>query len=137
MNNTKISFYCYMATSVFFIIGSIIYTACPTIMPYHHEALGVEWEALSINLKVLLISSVKATAAGFFTTGIACLFLIKFAWRQRWSNYCLLILNVFWLLPLLIIGICIANVTGARTPWPLAATLLLIALTGFFFSMEK
>jgi hypothetical protein len=126
-----------MITSVFFIIGSIVYTACPTIMPYHHEALGVEWGALSNNLKVLLISSVKATAAGFFTTGIACLFLIKFTWRQRWSNYCLLILNVFWLLPLIIIGIYIANATGAHTPWPIAATLLLIALTGFFFSVSE
>lgn len=106
-------------------------------MPYHHKALGVEWKALSNNLKVLLISSVKATAAGFFNTGIACLFIIKFAWNKRWSNYCVLILNVFWLIPMLTIGIYIANATGARTPWPLSATLLLIPLIGFFNWVNK
>lgn len=137
MIKKRISFYCFLLTSIFVIIGGLSYLACPTIMPYHKQALGMNWAELNSGLKVLLISSVKGLAAGALNTGIACLFMLKFAERQSWSRYCLFILNLFWFLTLLLLALWIKNVTNADTPWPIPAILIIITLIGFIFSFVK
>jgi membrane protein insertase Oxa1/YidC/SpoIIIJ len=106
-------------------------------MPYHKQALGMDWSELNSGLKILLMSSVKSVAVGALNTGIACFFILKFAAHQSWAKYCLFILNAFWFLAMLLIGLWISRVTNTHTPWPIPAIVLLITLIGFILSFKK
>ncbi len=137
MQLSRFSYYCFVLTSACILIGGISYLACPTVMPYHKQAMGLEWSQLNNGLRILLISSVKGLAAGAINTAIACFVLLFFLTDHPYAKYFLLVLSIVWLLPLTIIALWISSETGAHTPWYIPAALIVIVLTGFGFSFRK
>jgi hypothetical protein len=49
----KIAFVIYFVGSLALIAFGIVYLSCSTIMPYHQEAINMNWEELSVGLQVL------------------------------------------------------------------------------------
>jgi len=137
MQFSRFSYYCFVLTSACILIGGISYLACPTVMPYHKQAMGLEWSQLNDGLKILLISSVKGLAAGAINTAIACFALLFFMKDHPFSKYFLLVLSIIWLVPLMLMALWISSVTGADTPWYMPTVLLIIVFTGFGFSFRK
>jgi hypothetical protein len=62
----KMAFFIYLFGVLTLVAFGIAYLTCPTIMPYHHEAIGIPWKTLGPGVQALLQALIKMTAAGFF-----------------------------------------------------------------------
>ena len=132
----KIAFAIYLLVGLLSIAMGVRYLLCPTIMPYHKQAIGIEWEAIPAPMQVLLQSLVNVVAAGFLVTGIAVIVVVIIPFRrgEKWT---------LWLIPLLVLvwtglsahsSVTVAMRTQASTPWWIAATTIVLMLVAFVLS---
>ena len=69
----KIAFTIYLAICLLGFAFGIAYLACKTVMPYHHQAIGIDWEDLRPGLQVMLKNF---AGAGFITGSLSCLIML-------------------------------------------------------------
>ena len=66
----RISFLLYILFIILAFSAGMVYLAVPTVMPYHHQAIGVSWESLGEGVRALLwvvlkvIGGLSVTLAG-------------------------------------------------------------------------
>jgi len=77
----KIAFTIYLAICLLGFAFGIAYLACSTIMPYHHQAIGIDWEDLGPGLQVMLRNFVNFAGAGFITGYLSCLIMLLIPFR--------------------------------------------------------
>jgi len=105
-------------------------------MPYHQQAIGMQWAALEPGLQVLLNGFIKITSGFFFIQGITMIVLLVIAFRrgELWAKWFIPALSLFWLCFGLYVPINIALKTKASTPWPASFIVLAITVAAFLFS---
>ena len=132
----KIAFVLYMINALFAILFGFRYLFCDTMMPYHHQAIGMKWVELEPGLQVLINGFMKIVAGGFFMLGITTIVLLMIPFRkgERWAIWFIPALSLFWLGFGLYVSINIALQTQASTPWPVAIVILAITVVAFLFS---
>ena len=132
----KIAFFIYLLGVLTLFAFGIAYLICPTIMPYHHEAIGTPWETLGLGVQVLLQALIKMTAAGFFVCAlsIAVILFIPFRRGEKWAHRAIPILALVMLGISLYVTLKVAWATGASTPWPASLVGLLLAIIAFVIS---
>jgi len=115
----KIAFVIYFVGSLSLIAFSVVYLFCSTIMPYHQEAIKMNWEELSAGLQILLQALIKMVAAGFFVTGLSVLILLFIPFRRgaQWAHWAIPLLGIVWNGFSLYVTATVAIKTHASTPW--------------------
>ena len=94
----KIAFSIYLIVSLLGIAFGMAYLLCSTILPYHHQAIGVNWEDLGSGLQVMLKNFVNFAGAGFITGALSCLIMLFIPFRrgELWAKWAIpLVLIVF------------------------------------------
>lgn len=135
-NKDKIAFSIYLVVILLSFAFGIAYLACPTVMPYHNQAIGMNWEDLAPGLQVLLRNLVTLAGAGFFSVGLSCLviLLIPFIRGELWAKwevpFVLMVSNAFCLY----VTASVAAKTDASPPWQLLIVILIIVLFAYVIS---
>jgi len=132
----KIAFVIYLVGSLSLIAFSIVYLSCSTIMPYHQEAIKMNWEELSTGLQILLQALIKMVAAGFFVTGLSALILLFIPFRRgaQWAHWAIPLLGIVWNGFSLYVTGTVAMKTHASTPWPGAVIGTIFIIVAFILS---
>ena len=132
----KIAFVIYFVGSLTLIAFGIVYLSCSTIMPYHQEAINMNWEELSTALQVLFQALIKVAAAGFFVTGLSTLILLLIPFRRgaQWAHWAIPLLGIVWNGFSLCVTATVAIKTHASTPWPAALVGIIFIIVAFMLS---
>lgn len=133
----KIAFTIYLVVILLGFAFGISYLACSTIMPYHHQAIGLKWEDLEPGLQVMLQNFVNFAGAGFITGSMSCLIMLLIPFRrgEPWDRWAIpLVLMVFNAL-CLYVSATVAAKNDASPPWQLSIAMLVIIFFGFLISL--
>ena len=132
----KIAYVLYMTNAVIAIAFGLRYASCETVMPYHQQAIGLEWTELGLGLQILLNGFMKGTASAFFIVGASSmvLLLIPFRKGEIWSKWLIPFVQIASLAPAVYVSINIASKTQASTPWPVAIATAGITIVAFLVS---
>jgi hypothetical protein len=74
----KTAFTIYLTICLLGLAFGIAYLACKTVMPYHHQAIGIDWEELRPGLQVMLANFVNFAGAGFITGSLSMLWVASY-----------------------------------------------------------
>ncbi len=115
------------------LLFGIRYITAESLMPYHFEAIGMEWSELAPGLQALMGGFMKAAAAAFLTTAFAMTMMLAIPFRkgEAWANWVLLGTGAITSGIILLVSYGIHKDTGAATPWPVSLGVLLIAVVAF------
>lgn len=132
----KVAFVIYFVGSLSLIGFSVVYLSCSTIMPYHQEAIKMNWEELSSGLQILLQAFIKMVAAGFFVTGLSALILLLIPFRRgaQWAHWAIPLLGIVWNGFSLYVTATVAIKTYASTPWPGVVVVTIFIIIAFILS---
>ncbi len=132
----KIAFVIYFVGSLALIAFGIAYLFCSTIMPYHQEAINMNWEELSTGLQILFQALIKVAAAGFFVTGISALVLLFIPFRKGapWAHWAIPLVGIVWNGFTLWVTATVAIKTHALTPWPATLAGIIFIIVAFVLS---
>jgi hypothetical protein len=132
----KFAFVIYFIGSLALIVFGIVYLSCSTIMPYHQEAINMNWEELSTGLQVLLNGLIKMAGAGFFVTGLSILILLLIPFKRgaQWTHWAIPLLGLVWHGFSLCITAIVAIKTHASTPWLAALVGVIFTIVAFILS---
>jgi hypothetical protein len=110
----------------------IVYFAASEVMPYHKEALGVEWSQVAPGARALLITLVNGYGSAHFAVGIALCALLLFPLRQghAWARWTILAVGFPVLGATAYLSARLSAMTEANVPWQGAVILLLLLLVG-------
>ncbi len=109
----------YAINTVVSLILGLIYLGRREFMPYHADALGVEWAAVGAELQVLLVALMDVAGAGWIALGIASAVLIAIPMRrgERWAGFLLPSLMLIFYVPTLMATLAVLDGTPATPPW--------------------
>lgn len=132
----KIAFTIYLAICLLGFAFGIAYLACSTIMPYHHQAIGIDWEDLGPGLQVMLINFVNFAGAGFITGSLSCLIMLLIPFRrgELWAKWAIPLLLIVFNVFCLYVSATVSAETGASTPWPLSIVTIIVLLAAYIVS---
>ncbi len=133
----KIAFAIYLVGCLSLIGFGVAYLLCSTVMPYHQQAIGTNWEQLSTGMQVLLQALIKAAGVGFLAVGINGLILLFIPFRrgERWAYWAIPIPAFLWNGLSLYITAKVAIATGASTPWAISIIGLIMVALAFILSV--
>lgn len=112
------------------------YLFCDTVLPYHQQAIGTDWNELGPGLQLLLNSLVKLSASAFFLAGISSIALLAIPFRKGevWAKWSIAIIQISFLCFALFTPINVAVKTDASTPWPFSLATLIMGIVAFLLS---
>ena len=134
----KIAFAIYLVGCLILIGFGVVYLLCSTVMPYHQQAIGTNWEQLSAGMQVLLQALIKMTSAGFLVMGIygLIILLIPFRRGERWAYWAIPVPAFLWNAFSLYVTAKVAIATGASTPWAASVIALVMVTVAFRLSVS-
>ena len=97
----KIAFIVYLVVILFAFAFGIVYLAYPTVLPYHHQAIGIDCEDLGPSLQIMLENFVILAGAGFITDSLSCLIMLLIPlrhgelWAKKAVPLVLIVFNAF------------------------------------------
>ena len=132
----KAAFIIYFLSCLAILGFGLAYMCCPTIMPYHQEAIKIDWNELNSGVQILLHGMVKMVAAGMFVTGIAgmVLLFIPFKRGESWARWALPLGGLIWNIPGLYVTSTIALKTHASTPWQASLVGIVVMIVAFLLA---
>jgi uncharacterized membrane protein len=134
----KIAFACNLVCVLLLILGGMVYLFSPQIMPYHQEAVGMEWDEIDSRMQIMLLSLLKGAGLAAIVSGVAMgiLLLVPFQHGDAWSRWAIPAVGFMLLLPAVCIAAKLAIVTGALIPWTLLFIPIVLLIFGFFLSTD-
>lgn len=135
---TKIAFGCYLAATAMAMVTGLVYLFSPQFMPYHAEAIGVNWEDLTPRFQMLFLAFLKGGGAGGLGSGLALgiMLFIPFKRGEAWSRWAILAVGLTGYLPVLYTALMVKLNTPASPPWPLIVVAIALLTAGFFLSSD-
>jgi hypothetical protein len=133
----KVAFAIYFVGCLILVGFGVAYLLCSTVMPYHQQAIGTNWEELSTGIQVLLQALIKMASAGFLVMGIYGLIILFIPFRrgERWAYWAIPIPAFLWNGFSLYVTTKVAIATGASTPWPASVIGLVMVAVAFVLSI--
>ena len=131
-----IAFACYALGALISIAFGVNYLLRSEFMPYHREAVGVDWQQLDPRMRVLLTGLMRVAAGGMLAEGLSMLIMLQIPFRagQLWAQYAVPTIGLVGALPTLYATILIRARTGAHTPVLAGAAGILLVLAGFILT---
>lgn len=133
----KIAFAIYLLGVLTLVGTGVAYLLCQTIMPYHEEAIGMEWIDIPIASQLLLQALIKAAGGGFLVTGVAVLIILVIPFRngEKWPIWAIPLLVALWTVPAAYGGFQAARGTNASIPWWMLGVVLALTVVGSLLSV--
>jgi hypothetical protein len=133
----KIAFVIYLVIVLFLIGSGVSYVICPTIMPYHKKAIGMEWADVPAATQLLLQAFVKMAGGGFLVTGTTVLIVLMIPLRngEKWPIWAIPLLVALWTVPAAYGGFRAATGTNTSLPWWTLAVVMALAVVGSVLSV--
>ena len=109
-----------------------IYLFRGRFMPYHAEALGLEWADVEPDLQVLLTALMQVAGAGWLALAVALGALLRWPFRggALWARLTIPALIVTFYLPTFVATISVSLNTPATAPWYGNLASLIAAMIG-------
>jgi hypothetical protein len=128
----RIAFVCIAIPALVELGLGVVYFTAPEVMPYHKQALGLDWPQLEPRVRTLLITFVNGYGSAHLAVGIAlsALLLVPLRRGQAWARWTILAVGLPVLGATAYLSARLAAVTGADVPWRGAVVLLVLFLTG-------
>lgn len=124
----RLAIACHGLAALLLLAFGVAYLARSEFMPYHRDAIGLEWRELHARVQALLLGLMRAAGGGFLASGLAVLLLLAFPFRrgERWARWAVPAVGVAAGAPALYAMLLVR----ARTPAspPLAAAVAFFAL---------
>lgn len=118
------------------VLGSI-YLFTRRFMPYHQEAVGMQWEQVDPSMQVLITALMDVAGAGWLALGVAVAVLIWWPFRngERWSRFLVPALLLLFYLPTLLATLMVLWHTPATPPW--YGNAIALGTTGIAFVLDR
>lgn len=88
----RVAFTLFAVAAISYTVFGLIYVTADQFMPYHAQALSVEWAHLDDNYRILFLGLIKMAGAGGLVAGVVSLSLLAYLCRRTSSI-------LVWLLP--------------------------------------
>jgi hypothetical protein len=128
----KLAFVCIAIPALVELGLGVAYFVSPEVMPYHKQALGVDWSRLEPGVRTLLLTFLNGYGSAHFAVGIALFALLVFPLRQGqpWARWAILAIGLPVLGGTAYLSARLAAITGADVPWQGAVFLLMLFIIG-------
>jgi hypothetical protein len=78
----KLALILFAIVGVSHLIFGIVYVTANEFMPYHAQALNVDWNSLNENYKILFLSLIRLAGAGGLVAGLVNLTLVNYLYHR-------------------------------------------------------
>ena len=131
------SFSNYLAALLVLVFG-IIYLSKTSFMPYHSEAVSLEWSEIAQKFHFLILALMKAAGGGFVAAAISIFGLQYYYGRNRlkWIPILILCVGVVISLTSIYATMVIRLNTPGNPPTAAAAVGLILIIIGFIFNRD-
>lgn len=134
---TTIAFWLYFLVGLLLVAFGVVYMLRTEFMPYHAVAVGMPWAEVPPNVKVLILTLIKAVGGTTLALAIAFYAILFLAFRQdmRWAIYAMALLGLVQSAATFYsMGYAALN-TPANPPFWAPAVGLLLTLIAFMLSV--
>ena len=85
----RLALACHGLAALLLVAFGAAYLARSEFMPYHRDAIGLEWGDLHARVQALLLALMRGVGGGFLASGLAMLLLLAFPFRrgERWARW--------------------------------------------------
>ncbi|MEO1250749.1 MAG: hypothetical protein AAFW81_00205 [Pseudomonadota bacterium] len=130
---TRIAGAFYAVNSFVSLALGAIYIFRESFMPYHGEALQLQWAELDPSFQVLLLALMDVAGAGWITLGVVILVLLIGPFRagERWARYLIPAAILLFYVPTFLATLSVTQATPATAPWYGNAIAIATAVIGF------
>ena len=139
MNTAKTSLIIHVILGIISIVFGLKYLLGTEFLPYHREAIQMDWNELDPNLQIILLGFMRATAGGLLCSGVLVIVL-----QYRFYKLKLSWLPVPVLLAGLITSLSAVYATGlvkfntpASPPFLLSVIVVLVYIFGYFMNKRS
>ena len=131
------AFICHLAAYLMAVAFALRYLATHRFMPYHHAAIGHDWERLEHGMRVAIVGMLKIVGGGMLAAAAGGLLIVLVPLRagEAWALYGAPLPGLCLGLPPLYAPLYIRRETGAPTPVAPAIAFLLLLVAGFLLSL--
>ncbi len=122
----------YALPTVGLMLQGLLYLTTSEFMPYHADALSVNWNELSLPYQGFVIGVIRGMGAGSFTVALALLIILLIPYRRRetWTYWAVPLIGVSFSILTAYAAFTIDARTPASTPWPATCGLALLYSIG-------
>jgi Na+/glutamate symporter len=101
------------------LLQGLLYLTTSRYMPYHGDAIGVAWEALSAQHRAFLLGVIKGMGAGSTAVSLALLVIIAIPLRrgEAWARWAVPLVGAAFTALIAYAAYTIDIGTPASTPW--------------------
>jgi hypothetical protein len=116
----------------------LLYMTTSTFMPYHADALAVNWEQLPANYQGFLLGVIKGMGAGSIgvTLAIVVLLAIPFRRGERWAHWAVPLVGIVFTTLTAYAAYTIDIRTPASPPWRLTLAVAGLYVVGGILSLR-
>ena len=128
----------YLAATLLMVMG-IVYLTKTSYMPYHSDAISLNWYEVEKNTRVLVLALMRGISGGLLAVSVTILYLqFKFtSTRLSWIPLLILIVGIILSVTVLYAMLIIKLNTPGNPPFALAISGIVLLLTGFFLNMKE
>jgi hypothetical protein len=130
------AFACYALGAIISIAFGVNYLLRSEFMPYHREAVGLDWQQLDPRMQALLTGLMRVAAGGMLAEGLSMLIMLQIPFRagEIWAQYAIPTIGLVGALPTLYATLLIRRRTGAHTPVLAGAAGIALVVAGFILT---
>jgi uncharacterized membrane-anchored protein len=128
----------YLAATLLMVMG-IIYLTKTSFMPYHGDAISLDWFEVEKNTRVLILALMRGVSGGLLSVSVTILYLqFKFtSTRLRWIPGLILIAGIILSATVLYAMLIIKSYTPGNPPFALTISGTVLLITGFYLNMKE
>lgn len=118
-----ISFCCFALVGFMGFVFAFFYLTRMEFMPYHADAVGLQWQDVNPHIQVLIIALMRVSGGGWLATSIGITFLLigRIKYKMPYLSLVLVLIGLAAMIPTLIATLYVKHHSSANPPW-LAAT---------------
>ena len=128
---------CYSLVVLVAFVFSAMYLLRSQFMPYHGEAVELEWAEVDPKQQVLILAFMRVAGGGWLSTGVSMIFLMAFPFRsgELWSLLAVPLIALIMAGATLYAVLFIKKNSRANPPVGLIWLTMGLLLLGFIFSI--
>ena len=113
------------------------YLAGPVPADYHRNIIEKGGGSIETGHRQVLTALYRSMGAGFLGLAISLAMLAWFAGGSVWGQAAILATGLVSILPILVVTRRTEQETGVKTPWRIAAILLVLLVAAFLLSLAR
>ncbi|NME70129.1 hypothetical protein [Flammeovirga aprica] len=128
----------YLASFILLIMG-VVYLFKNSFMPYHSEAVMLEWSEVDQNFQALILALMRAVAGGFVTIALAIVFLQKkfSSTKISWLPALILFMGLTISFTSIYANVLVRLNTEGKPPTALAFLGVGLVIAGYIFNLKS